>query len=202
MLKKPLQWKQCQYPKCGKQIPAFFKTLTVEGVRYKVCQQCAAKVDREKAKVKKEKALAKRKAKRAKITEKKLDIAFSRLVRSVYPPMCMSCKIPLEYSKQQCCHFKGRSARSTRWDIRNCGVGCMSCNYYDSSHAWELGNVLATYWGENNPQLMREIGAKTYQFSDSQKQAMYDLFTSTFTGSPDKIRQEILERYLKIVNEG
>ena len=197
-MKKPIQWKICQ--KCNKQVPAFFKTITVEGIRKKVCQTCAQKHDRLKEKAKKETVLKRKRIRRAKITEKKLDMVFSRLIRSLYPLSCMSCKLSLTFGTAQCAHFKGRNARSTRWDIRNCGVACMSCNYYDSSHAWELGNILAGYWGSNNPNLMREIGAKIYQFSDEQKSLLHSLFTEDLSGSLSEKRTYILDRYLEIMS--
>ena len=196
-MKKPAQWKICQ--NCNAQIPQFWKTLTYNGVRKKVCQKCAIKVERLKEKAKKDKLIAIRKAKRERVTDKKLDTVFSRLIRSMYPLTCMSCKKELTFPTSQNGHFKGRRYKRTRWDPRNCGILCLPCNYYDSSHAWELGKQLDTYWGQGNAENMRILGEQEIHLSEEQRKQLYDLFSGYHTSNIEALREIILTEYLKIV---
>ena len=131
----------------------------------------------EKQKAKKEK---KRIKKQETITEKKLDIIFSRLVRSIYPPFCHSSKVPLEFSKSNAAHLVTRAIRSTRWDLRNVYPTTYAENMYNQLHVIQLAKRLQTYYGIDIEQWEKVARATTCKLSSSDRKAMYDVFTNAF----------------------
>lgn len=199
--KKPHQLKKCD--KCSKEFPQLFKTLTIDGVRKKVCQRCASILEATKKKQKVEKAKVKRKEKRERITDKKLHTVVARLVKEIYPLVCHACSKPLVKGSfdTQCCHFVQRSKKICTWDIRNLYPGCAKCNGFVQSHIYELGKKANMYWGEGTAEMLRELETKTFQWSQYQKNQLYELFTHPPQGVDlEHTRKLILEEYLNIKN--
>lgn len=197
--KKPLQFKTCQ--NCNKAFPTLWKTLTIGGKRLKVCQQCTLKLEKKKVKEKKEKLKVKRKEKREKITDRKLHTVFARLIKDIYPLHCHACDKPLTKGTIDCqaCHIVERGKKITTWDIRNVLPGCSSCNGFDQSHQYELGKRTNRYWGEGTTEYLRSIRLQTFQWSQHQKNELYDLFTHPPEGNTiEETRQLILDKYLAI----
>lgn len=197
--KKPSQFKKCE--KCETLFPVLYKTVTDNGVRKKVCQRCATKIEQYKIKEKQAKAKAKRKEVRERITDKKLHTAFARLIKDIYPLHCHACYKPLIKGTYdtQACHFVERGKKVITWDIRNVLPGCASCNGFDQSHQYELGKNINIYWGDGMAEELRKMRIATFQWSQHQKNLLYELFTNPpVAPSLAQTRSLILEAYLKI----
>lgn len=199
--KKPKQLKKCQ--KCTKEFPSLYKTVTDGGVRKKVCQRCASYIERDKIREKKEKTKAKKKAIRERVTDKKLHTVFARLIKEIYPLHCHACYKPLVKGTfdTQACHFVERGKKVITWDIRNVLPGCASCNGFDQSHQYELGKNINIYWGGGTAEKLRQMRVETFQWSQHQKNQLYELFTNPPQSSNlEETRLLILHKYLEIKN--
>lgn len=183
--------------RCGKDRPVW-KNKTINGERKKFCKICTSVVEKEISKERRKKA---REKKRDTVTVKKLDIAFSKLVKVIYPLYCHACSSPLEEGSKhtQACHFVERGRHIVRWDIRNVYPGCSSCNGFDPTHVYELGKKANMYWGEGTAEKMRTLKVNTYKWSQSQMKELYELFTNPPQGADiDDTRTLILKQYLRI----
>ncbi len=198
--KKPNQLKKCGV--CQRLVPQIWKTLTINEVRTKCCQQCAAKAEKFKLKEKAEKAKIRRKIKRERITEKKLDQVTSKLVRSIYPSMCHGCGIQLEFNTMQAGHFCGRSRRSVRFSLKNLAPLCKNCNFYCQDHVYTLGKHLNSYWGEGTAEEQIRLGNQLFKPSQQFRDALYELYSNPPQGKTlEETRQLVFEQYLLIFNQ-
>jgi len=66
------------------------------------------------------------------ITDEKLDVIFSKLVRTKSEWRCDRCGADHSFSHEElhCSHFMGRRYRATRWDFDNCFAHCRECHHY------------------------------------------------------------------------
>jgi hypothetical protein len=199
-MKKPNIIKKCQ--NCDASVSQFWKTLTVNGVRKKVCQKCALKLEKNKIKEKKEKQKIKRKEKRERLTLVKVQILCNKMIKEIYPLHCHACYKPLEKGTIDCqaCHFvSSKNYKITTFDPRNILPGCSRCNGFDDTHVYELGKNINRYWGDGTAEMLRKVSRDTYQWNQYQLQLLKDLFTNFPTGETlEETRQLILERYLEI----
>ena len=172
--KKPSQFKKCE--KCEVLFPALYKTVTDNGVRKKVCQKCAAKIEQHKVKEKQAKAKARKKALRERITEKKLDTIFSRLVRNIYPSYCHSSKVPITVETSHCAHLVGRNNRCLRWDLRNCYPTTPQENMYNQLHVIQLSKKLYEYYSIDIDIWESASKQNTCKLTEGNRKEMYDVF--------------------------
>jgi hypothetical protein len=201
--KKPIQLKKCQGG-CNKEYPSLWKTLTIDGVRKKCCQNCTKKLEVRKVKEKTEKAKQKRREQRAKITDKKIHDVFAKLIKDIYPLHCHACYVPLTKGTIGCqaCHFVSRGRKIVTWDIRNVLPGCSTCNGFRASHVYELGKSTNKYWGEGTAEELRLLEVKDYNWSQYQKNCLYELFSNPPQARTlEETRRLILEKYFDIKNE-
>lgn len=141
------------------------------------------------------KAAAKQKAKKAegtvKVTKKsiesqrkritkKLDILFSKLVKTIYPLTCHG-KCDGRHMKReetQCCHFVGRRKVLLRWFLGNALPGCAQCNLAEQDHVYFLGKYLNKYYGEGFAEDVSNAGKRTSVKLDVfQMEEMYQVFS-------------------------
>lgn len=200
--KKPHQLKKCD--KCNKEFPQLFKTLTIDGVRKKVCQRCASILEATKKKQKIEKAKAKRKEKRERLTLTKIQPLCNKMIKEIYPLHCHSCYKSLEKGTIDCqaCHFvSSKNHKTVTFDPRNILPGCSRCNGFDETHVYELGKNINKYWGEGTAEMLRQESVNTYQWNQYQLMQLKELFINPPIGiSMEDTRQLVLEQYLKIKN--
>lgn len=166
--------KKCQI--CDKLVPQFWKTLTIQGIRKKVCQRCAERYAKDKEKQKKEKLKLKKKIQRERITEKKLDTVFSKLVRNIYPPYCHSSKVPITVETSQAAHLIGRNNRCVRWDLRNVYPTTPEQNMYNQLHVIKLAKRLEEYYGIDIDQWESISKSTICKLNDTDRRYMYDIF--------------------------
>lgn len=188
--KKPHQLKKCQL--CEKDVPQYFKTLTIDGVRKKVCQRCAAKQASLKKKEKITKAKVKRKEKRERITEKKLDSLVSKVIRTLYGDKCCTCPSILEYSKLHCGHFISRQLRATRFHPQNCASQCPNCNLYLQGAQHEFGKFINMFHGKGIADQLFEISKdKNIKIGQHERNELYKVYANALEHrNLDKLIQE------------
>ena len=174
--KKPNQLKKCQYPGCKNMVTQYWKTLTINGVRTKCCQNCVQKEEKKRLRLKKEEKKIKLRQKRERITEKKLDSIFSKLVRSIYPPYCHSSKVHITFDSSHAAHLIGRNNRCVRWDLRNVYPTTPSENLYNQLHVIQLSKRLKEYYNIDIEDWENASKRNTCKVTDSQKEFMYTVF--------------------------
>lgn len=102
-----------------------------------------------------------------------LDFWFSRFVRTLYTDHrgivnCCTCGSPSHWTKMDCGHFIKRRYLNTRWDVRNAGPQCRTCN--DENHngqSMKMEKWIDENHGPGTGQLMRteaqEVNANEIQ---------------------------------------
>lgn len=175
-----------------------FKNKTIDGEKKQFCQTCAGIVERD---LKKEKRKVKREKKRETVTPAKLQPLVNKLSKEIYPLICHSCYCKLQQGSPNAhgCHFISATKAITRFDPRNILPGCNMCNFYDQSHTYELGKNINKYWGEGTAELLRQMSAQTFKWTQDQLRQLKDLVTNPpQSDTLEQTRQLILEQYLKI----
>lgn len=163
--------KQCS--RCKKE-RVIFVNKTIDGERKQFCQQCAGIVKKE---LDKEKRKVKREKKREIITEKKLDTAFSKLVRTIYPPMCHSSRVPITIEGSHCAHLVSRKNRCTRWDLRNCYPTTPQENMFNQLHVIQLAKRLQEYYGIDIDVWEDASKQSICKLTSLDRKEMFDVFT-------------------------
>ena len=83
---------------------------------------------------------------------KKLDNVFSQYIRRKDAidgiAKCISCGVERSWKELQCGHFMSRSHYSTRWEILNVGVQCISCNIFKHGQQYLFSKYLDKTYGE------------------------------------------------------
>ena len=83
---------------------------------------------------------------------KKLDNVFSQYIRRKDAidgiSKCISCGVKRNWKELQCGHFMSRSHYSTRWEILNVGVQCISCNIFKHGQQYLFSKYLDKTYGE------------------------------------------------------
>lgn len=191
--------KRCQV--CEKLVPQYWKTLSIDGVRKKVCQRCAEKYTKAKEKQKKEKIQLQKRIKRERITEKKLDTVFSKLVRTIYPPYCHSSKVPITVETSQAAHLIGRNSRCVRWDLRNVYPTTPVENMHNQLHVIKLAKRLEEYYGINIDDWEAASKSTTCKLNDSDRRYMYDVFKDALDQTYAILLQDEPYEKLKVLRE-
>jgi hypothetical protein len=90
---------------------------------------------------------------------KKLDDLFSKYVRlrdSVDGYCrCCTCGKTLPIKQMQCGHFMSRRHLATRWEEKNTGVQCVSCNIFNQGRQFAFGLYLDARYGVGTSDQMR-----------------------------------------------
>ena len=164
------------------------------------CKSCIIKKKKEqqKMKVKKERADIK---KENLCTEKKLDSIFSKLVRTIYPPICHSSNQPITYNTCHACHLIGRAAFSVRFDLRN----VMPCkpeeNLFNQLHVIGLAKKLTEYYGIDVDDFLAASRQCTPKFTNAERKEMYKIFSEGLKIAENlKHEEDFHELRLKIIS--
>lgn len=193
--------------RCQKEKPVF-KKLTRGNLKITLCQTCTGPFM-------KAEGLEKRKAKRAKkqevITEKKLDMIFSRWIRTCYPSICHSTLQPGNFSDFHCSHFIGRNNRCVRFDTRNCYPCFAAENMYNQLHVIELAKRLKEYYGIDYSDFANAAKQSTCKLSGHDRREMYDIFKDALETAEkinkkeitimtlDELRNEVIQKTKRIL---
>lgn len=161
---KPVEHPACSI--CGKKRLIAIKSK-------KICAVCHKQRGIE---IKRERNKAKRKKKAETITQIKLDQITSKLVRTLYPPICPHCFVPLDNSNSNCGHFVSRTKQPTRFSLKNLVSVDRNCNFYRPEHVYTLGKTLNKLWGEGTADQQILLGNKHVKFSNQDRRAIYDIY--------------------------
>lgn len=192
--KKPKQLKRCEV--CNREYPSLWKTLTVKGVRKKVCKSCTTRLERDRVKEKKEKAKIRRKEKREKITEKKLDSLVSKVIRTLYGDKCCTCNSVLEYSKLHCGHCLSRQFRATRFNPENLSSQCPSCNLYRQGEQYAFGLYVNSFHGEGTMEKLIKLSKSDIKIGLLERERLYKIYENALE---HKDLKKLIEDYYQII---
>jgi len=84
----------------------------------------------------------------------RLDAKFSRLVRGKAKGRCEYCLKPKRLAELQNSHFKGRRAKTVRWDLSNCAALCFGCHKYLGENPHEHVDFFKKRLGEKGYQAL------------------------------------------------
>lgn len=166
--KKPRTCSRCNKEKL------IFSNKTINGEKMSLCQVCSGIVKKE---LDKEKRKVKREKKRESITEKKLDTIFSKLVRTIYPPICHSSRVSIPIEGSHCAHLVSRKNRCTRWDLRNCYPTTPQENMFNQLHVIQLSKRLEEYYGINIDTWESASKQSVCKLTPTDRKEMFDIFT-------------------------
>jgi len=192
--KKPSQFKKCE--KCEVFFPVLYKTVTDNGVRKKVCQRCATKIEQYKIKEKQAKAKARKKALRERITEKKLDSLVSKVIRSLYGDKCCTCNSILEYSKLHCGHCLSRQFRATRYNPENLSSQCPACNLYRQGEQYAFGQYINSFHGEGTMEKLIKLSKSDIKIGLPERESLYKIYEDALEHNN---LQKLIEDYYQII---
>jgi hypothetical protein len=192
--KKPSQFKKCE--KCETLFPVLYKTVTDNGVRKKVCQRCATKIEQYKIKEKQAKAKARKKALRERITEKKLDSLVSKVIRSLYGDKCCTCNSVLEYSKLHCGHCLSRQFRATRYNPENLSSQCPACNLYRQGEQYAFGQYINSFHGEGTMEKLIKLSKSNIKIGLPERESLYKIYEDALEHNN---LQKLIEDYYQII---
>lgn len=96
---------------------------------------------------------------------KELDKIFSEYIRRKYANenglvKCVSCPKRANWKELQCGHYVKRSARSTRWSVKNCFPQCVGCNVFQKGNYPAFTSFLLTNYGAEYIQDLVKEGQK------------------------------------------
>lgn len=162
--KEPKEEPSCSI--CNKKRPLAVKSK-------KICMVCNKKMQLEKGKQRRK---IQREKKAETITQAKLDQITSKLVRTLYPPICPHCFVSLDNSNSNCGHFVSRTKQSTRFSLKNLVSVDRNCNFYRPEHVYTLGKTLNKVWGEGTADKQILLGNKHVKFSNYDRKVIYNIY--------------------------
>ena len=108
-----------------------------------------------------------------KLKEKKIDIEFSKWIRA-RDGKCLKCGTK---ENNQCAHIFSRTARSVRWDELNALTLCYKCHlFWAHKNPIEFTEFVRSHLGEKNFALLKRRYYHPKQWTDKQKQRIYENF--------------------------
>src|SRR3990167_553669 len=61
---------------------------------------------------------------------------------------CVTCGKLFFWKNGDCGHFISRKYLSLRWDEKNCGAQCKSCNLFNQGEQYKFVKAINTRWGD------------------------------------------------------
>lgn len=71
---------------------------------------------------------------------------------------CRTCGKLMHWTECHCGHFVRRGRHATRYEERNCGPQCPSCNTYRGGREWEHGQYIDKTYGEGTAAELKRLG--------------------------------------------
>jgi hypothetical protein len=102
--------------------------------------------------------------------EKKLDKVFSEYVRRSHADeggtvSCVTCRKLMFWRDADCGHYIKRQHRSVRWDERNVGPQCTSCNHFNGGRQDEFGWHILDRYGTDVIAELRRLKHQVMKFT-------------------------------------
>ena len=85
--------------------------------------------------------------------KKELDNIFSLYIRLIDATdeglvQCITCGVVKHYKSMHNSHFQSRKHLATRWNEKNCDVGCVKCNIFNFGEQYKFSIALDSKYGE------------------------------------------------------
>ena len=97
--------------------------------------------------------------------KKELDAVFSLFIRLRDATdeglvQCITCGVVKHYKSMHNSHFQSRKHLATRWNEKNCDVGCVKCNIFNFGEQYKFSIALDSKYGEGTAEEL-ELLART-----------------------------------------
>ena len=73
---------------------------------------------------------------------------------------CITCGVVKHYKSMHNSHFQSRKHLATRWNEKNCDVGCVKCNIFNFGEQYKFSIALDSKYGEGTAEEL-ELLART-----------------------------------------
>ena len=73
---------------------------------------------------------------------------------------CITCGVVKHYKSMHNSHFQSRKHLATRWNEKNCDVGCIKCNIFNFGEQYKFSIALDNKYGEGTAEEL-ELLART-----------------------------------------
>jgi len=104
--------------------------------------------------------------------KKELDKWFSLFIRLRFATkeglcQCVTCGKVAHYKEMQNSHFQSRKHLSTRWNEKNCQVGCVRCNVFNYGEQFKFSIYLESKHGKGTAQELEYLAKQITKISRS-----------------------------------
>ena len=109
----------------------------------------------------------------------KLDLIFSEYIRIRHCDhlgnvKCITCGDYYHWTEVQCGHFIKRGNMATRWDLKNCGEQCMTCNCANDGMEESHRIYIENKYGEGTADELERRGRSEAHYSEHDLKQMIE----------------------------
>lgn len=116
----------------------------------------------------------------------KLDIIFSKYIRTRDNGICITCGKQGNINEMQCGHFFSRNILSLRYNEKNCNCQCRKCNMFLGGNVKEYEKSLKLIYGDGIIDELKEIKNKHLKLSKTD----YDNFIEVYKQKLKELNNE------------
>ncbi len=92
--------------------------------------------------------------------QSELDAIVSKVVRlgsadSMGMVLCVTCCVRKHWKEMQCGHFQKRGNLTTRYDMKNLGVQCRTCNCFNDGEEDKFAEFIDSFYGPGTAESLR-----------------------------------------------
>ena len=102
--------------------------------------------------------------------KKELDKYFSLFIRlrdatDTGLCQCITCGVVKHYKSMHNSHFQSRKHLATRWNEKNCDVGCVACNMFRGGEQYKFALALDSKYGEGTAEDLESLSRTIVKFT-------------------------------------
>ena len=123
--------------------------------------------------------------------KKELDAVFSLFIRlrdatSEGLVQCITCGVVKHYKSMHNSHFQSRRHLATRWNEKNCDVGCVKCNIFNFGEQYKFSIALDSKYGEGTSEELEILATGTWKIT----RVEYEDFVFYYKSIVEKLKKE------------
>jgi len=99
---------------------------------------------------------------------------------------CITCGVVKNYKSMHNSHFQSRRHLATRWNEKNCDVGCVKCNIFNFGEQYKFSIALDAKYGEGTAEELELLARTIIKVS----RIDYEEKISYYKDLVDKIKKE------------
>tara|TARA_R110000824_G_scaffold136396_2_gene299993 strand:+ start:38 stop:442 length:405 start_codon:yes stop_codon:yes gene_type:complete len=99
---------------------------------------------------------------------------------------CITCGVVKHYKSMHNSHFQSRKHLATRWNEKNCDVGCVKCNIFNFGEQYKFSIALDAKYGEGTSEELEVLARTTIKIS----RIDYEEKISYYKEAVDKLKKE------------